>query len=307
MHSRFLLSVLFFLLSAGTAAAQDYYGSNFRERAIHRFRSYGDGSSSFRMNYHSAQQRDAETGVKAGIFDLSYTYLFGKSLRNADGSLGVSYVTGDAETGGMDSELEYKADIFGTWRFERDLDLYGSFGAGSLKTGGETGEINDYSIGITFPVRDMSLEGTAGAIYHAGDFSAGKKSVFQGIEVTAFEIPVLYWLKWYVGEIDEEAFVRTDVFFPLHIDQRYGGWALLLGYVNVNSHIVSAGAPPAPAYGLRMDDWTEHEEWWLALSFLGDRGRSPWSGMAAYGYYRAPEIEGKNDTGIISLALGYSF
>ena len=131
---------------------------------------------------------------------------------------------------------------------------------------------------------------------------------FSGIEINAMEVSDFYWLKWYVGRVDGENLIRTDICFPIHQDDKdAGGYAILFRYVYVNSHTDSLGAPQLASYGPLIGDWTEHEEWLVHLAFGLDRRQSDFSVLAVYGFYRTEKFDGSNEAVIMRLGVKYYF
>jgi len=309
--TRFLLSPRFpgikamkkiLLFSFLLAAAVSYAQRAYLPYPVKRLAGQGTGRVGLIVDH--VRDKEISIPIEGTLFTVGFTYEFPSPGRGKTGDVGIRCTGGRLENDGTLAKYRYRLGVHGSWAVDPDFLLTGAAGYGPFSLDGDTGTVYHYGLGISGYVQGM----LAGVTLEAGKIdTAGGPVEFNGIEINAMEAPGIYWLKWYLGRVDGENLVRTDICFPLTFDDRGGGYALLIRYVNVNSHAPSSGAPPLASHGLLVGDWTEHEEWWIHLDMGLDRRRSDFLVHVAYGWYRTDAFEGRNDTTLMRLGVTYYF
>lgn len=299
-----LILVFIYLFSCSLARAQGYYGPGM-SRNVKRLS--GRGTGEIEGTVHYVADKDASFDMKGTLFEIGCNYEFPSQGRIRTGRIRGTYTGGSMSFESIEAEYDYRLDIDGEWFYKQNISFCGHIGYGPFSLDHQAGSSFNYGLGINY--YDMQKGIASGIILENGTFDTGMEELeFTGIKVNAMEQGDFYWLKWYLGKFDGENLIETDVCFPVHFSATgTGGYGILLRYVNVNSHAVSAGAPQLLAYGPLMGDWTEHEEWLLRFSFGIDRARSNLSIDAEYGFYRTDEFEGTNDSVLMRLGVTYYF
>ncbi len=275
-------------------------------------RGYSAFSNDFSLSFFKPRAGAADIDVDGNVYLLGYEFHSGSTGKN-DWMIGLSYIAGDIDIEPSKASFSNVFGVSGEWYFDKGMSVYGQSRFGDYSENGPEYSMNDNTIGLRFKVEGtpgegaMQQSGRAGVFYNFGEFdSAGGTVSFSGTEIVGFEVENVSWLKWYYGEVDGRKLITTDAAFPFYEDQEYG-MAYCIRYVMVNSHTDSLGTPHLLGYGSRLQDWTEHEEWWLQVSFGAGDSSSDWSGYIGYGIYRAPAIAGQNDSALMALSLSYHY
>jgi len=292
------------VFAAPLLTAQGYYGPGIPYNIR---RMSGQGTAQIEGGMHYVSDKDTPFDIKTTLFQIGANYEFPSQGAWRTGRIRATYTGGNMEVGSFETEYDYRLDVDGEYFVKGHISITGLAGYGPYSYADEEGDTFNYGIGFNY--YDLQNSVKFGMTLENGSIDTidGVRK-YSGVEVNGMEQSDFSWLKWYLGRFDGENLIRTDICFPIHFEgQGAGGYAILLRYVNVNSHAVSAGAPPLLSYGPLISDWTEHEEWLLQLKFGIDRRQSDFSVCLAYGFYRTDEFEGSNDSVLMGLGVKYHF